>query len=37
MRWKCSCCGNTMTTNSGKPLISGCKASKDKKHKWVKV
>lgn len=39
MRWRCSCCGNTMATNSdkSKPLISGCKVSKDKKHKWVKA
>lgn len=39
MRWRCSCCGRTMTTNSesSTPSISGCPATKDKKHKWVKA
>lgn len=37
MNWICTRCGRTMTTNSGKPLTSGCvkdKNGKQQKHNW---
>ena len=38
-KWQCTQCGGTQTTSTGLRPSAGsfCGASKDHKHKWVKV